>query len=114
MRIEIRCRDMQGQDGVRAHAEKKIRFHFQKLGPDVDEVTLRIGDENGPRGGVDKACHLVITGPKIGVITVEEENESTLAAIDVAVERGIRAARKALSKLRVRSRDASATIRRAS
>lgn len=114
MRIEIRCRNVQDEAGIRAHAEKKIRFHFQKLGPDVEEVVLRIGDENGPRGGVDKTCHLVVAGPKIGLVTIEEENEAPLAAIDLAVERGIRAARKSLAKLRVRAREGSPTIRRAS
>ena len=105
---------MQDEAGIRAYAEKKLHFHFQKLGSDVDEVVLRIGDENGPRGGIDKTCHLVVAGPKIGLVTIEEDHEAPLAAIDVAVERAVRATRKALAKLRVRAREGSPTIRRAS
>jgi putative sigma-54 modulation protein len=47
-------------------------------------VDVRLADVNGPKGGVDKQCSIVVTPPGLGTLRVEEQAADYYAAIDAA------------------------------
>jgi len=47
-------------------------------------VDVRLTDLNGPRGGIDKQCTIVVTPPGLGTVRVEEQASEYYAAIDAA------------------------------
>jgi putative sigma-54 modulation protein len=47
-------------------------------------IDVRLADTNGPRGGVDKQCSIVVTPPGQSTIRVEEHAAEYYAAIDAA------------------------------
>ncbi len=47
-------------------------------------VDVRLTDVNGPRGGLDKQCSIVVTPAGLGTLRVEEQAADYYAAIDAA------------------------------
>ena len=47
-------------------------------------VEVRLADLNGPKGGIDKQCSIVVTPPGHGTLRVEEQAADYYAAIDAA------------------------------
>ena len=63
MKIDIQTHGFTLTDALRTQTERRLRFAFGGLGARVGRVGVRLTDENGPRGGVDKRCALRITVP---------------------------------------------------
>jgi len=47
-------------------------------------VEVRLTDLNGPKGGIDKQCSIVVTPPGQGTLRVEEQAADYYVAIDAA------------------------------
>jgi len=57
-----------------------------------------LGDLNGPKGGIDKQCSIVVTPPGQGTLRVEEQAADYYAAIDAAAATLKKVLAKALEK----------------
>ena len=113
MEIHIRTKGFTATPTQRDHAKRRIHAHLSRFGREIAQVTLRLTDVNGPKGGLDKVCQIVVKGPKLGVATLAEQTGEVLAAIDLAVERIAAAIGRTLE----RQRDAATarvSLRRAS
>ena len=53
----------------------------------IKRVGVRLGDENGPRGGVDKFCRIQIHLVDAPVAVIEDVGDDLYVAIDRAAER---------------------------
>ena len=60
MRLEIRFLNLDSSPALRAHVERRLGFALRRFGDRVRSVTVRLADLNGPRGGVDKECRIVM------------------------------------------------------
>ncbi|MBL8762858.1 MAG: HPF/RaiA family ribosome-associated protein [Phycisphaerae bacterium] len=47
-------------------------------------IDVRLTDLNGPKGGIDKRCAIVVTPPGLGTLRVEEQAADYYSAIDAA------------------------------
>lgn len=99
MQIEIRTRGIEMTNDIRQHIERRIRFALGRFGAEVDSVLVRLDDINGPRGGVDKRCHIVVVGSRIGALTVDERDADMIAVVERALDRAARSARRSLERL---------------
>jgi ribosome-associated translation inhibitor RaiA len=61
---------------------------------------VRLGDVNGPRGGVDKHCRITVSGRRFGSSTLDELDGDAYAAVDLATGRIARAIRRQLQRVR--------------
>lgn len=64
----------------------------------IQRVTVRVGDENGPRGGIDKYCRIQVHLVAAPVAMVEEVGCDLYAAIARAADRVGRAVGKHLDR----------------
>jgi len=55
---------------------------------------------NGPKGGVDQRCQVMVTGPRVGRLAVQELGQNPYAAVSSAVERIARATGRKLGRAR--------------
>ena len=39
---------------------RRLHFALGRFGPEIQRVTVRVGDVNGPRGGMDKECRVEV------------------------------------------------------
>jgi hypothetical protein len=99
MKIEVRFRGLEPSDALREHTSRRVHFHLGRFGEEVTAVLLRIGDINGPRGGLDKRCQVTVRGPRIGSTTLHHLDGDAQSAVDVAVDRARRTVRRALDRL---------------
>jgi ribosome-associated translation inhibitor RaiA len=87
MKTEVRFHGLEPSASLRDHAERRIRTQLGRFGRELVTVVVRVGDINGPKGGLDKRCRISVRGPRIGSATIEEFSGDTYSAVDRAVER---------------------------
>lgn len=102
MKVDVRFRGLERSDALRDRAVRRIHVHLGRFGQEIRSVVVRVGDVNGPRGGVDKACRVTVRGPRVGTHTVEEHHDDAYAAVDVAVGRIGHAVARELARTRTR------------
>lgn len=100
MKIEVRVHGVEEPSSLREHTQARLQFALGRFGSEVAHVTLRLSDENGPRGGVDKRCHLTVRGPNVGTVVIDERHRMAEAALDLAAGRAGRAVARALDRKR--------------
>jgi len=87
---------------LREYIDRRLHFALGRFSPAIDHVSVRVGDMNGPRGGVDKQCQIFVelTTPGSNVITVDEHDEDLHAAVVRASNRVGRTVARTLQRKR--------------
>jgi ribosome-associated translation inhibitor RaiA len=98
--VDFGAFDFKGPGSVRARAERSLGFALASFGAVVETVTIRLGDANGPRGGVDKECTVTARLRRKGAVRVTHRHHDLRAALDGAAERLARRVSRHLDRLR--------------
>ncbi len=69
------------------HVRRRLGFVLTRHSDRIKRVGVRVGDENGPRGGVDKFCRIQVYLLDAPVAVIEDVGVDLYAAIDSAAER---------------------------
>ena len=104
MKIEVRLHGLDHSDALRDHVVRRVNLQLGRFGPVIGEVVVRLGDVNGPKGGVDKRCRVSVRGRHFAALSLDEASPDAYAAADVAVERVAHAVGRALEKTRASRR----------
>ncbi|MBA4066598.1 MAG: 30S ribosomal protein S30 [Isosphaera sp.] len=86
---------------ARERAGRRLGFALGRFGDRVGQVAVHLSDVNGPRGGVDKRCRVVVELPGHGPVVVEEADADLDALIDRAADRVGRAVVRRLVRARL-------------
>jgi len=105
MKISIQFRDLQVTASDRQRIEDAIRLALTRFAPLIHGLTATISDENGPRGGVDKTCRLVMRLHG-GTVVVSEQATAVIAAVTQAADRAARS----IARIHHRAVDARQTV----
>ncbi len=100
MKVDVRFRGVKGSERLREHTKRRIAFGFGRFAPEVSLVRVRIGDENGPRGGLDQRCHVTVVGKSFGQLEVEQLGTDPYTAVSSAVDRIARTTGRRLERNR--------------
>ncbi len=100
MQFDIRAQGFDLTDGLRDHAERRLRFALDWARHEVGRVVLHFSDINGPRGGNDKRCQVRIPLPRMRDVVVEDTAADLYLAMDRAIERAARTLERRLSRKR--------------
>jgi len=109
MQIDIQARGFRLTEGLRTQAERRVRFALGSTSGRLRGVVMRLADENGPRGGVDKRCTIRAHLPGGPPVIIEQQDADLYVAIDRAADRAARAVSRRLEKTYVGRRDAVST-----
>ena len=82
------------------HAGRRLRFVLTRRSDRIQRVVVRLGDKNGPRGGIDKFCRIQVYLFDAPVAALEEIGPELYAVIDRATDRVGRVVVKHLDRLR--------------
>ena len=99
MRIDIHTSSFSLTDSLRRHIEHKIRSTLS-WAQSIQNVSLRLDDINGPKGGADKSCRIQIPIAGGTPVVIYEVQPDLYVAIDRAVERADRALGRKLTRKR--------------
>jgi ribosome-associated translation inhibitor RaiA len=100
MQVRIHTHGVHANDELRTAIERRLDLSIGRFGTRVKEVRVWLSDDNGPRGGVDKAVRmeLELTGTK--ELRVEQVSTSWQSAVDMAAGRLGRTAAREIERRR--------------
>jgi hypothetical protein len=100
MDLDIRMQGVKDASELRLYVERRVRFAFDSFGDAVVWVRVRLADQNGPKGGVDKSCRVTAVTRSGLPVLVEEVDADERAVVGLAVSGAASALRRALDRAR--------------
>jgi ribosomal subunit interface protein len=111
MKLTLSSKNMKLSEALREHIEHRLYFALSRFSPKIARVSVRVEDINGPRGGVDKQCKIVVKLDRLGELSVEATDAEVYAAVDSAADRVGRTVRRELERRRTMRRYGSSSDR---
>lgn len=96
--LEIRTPHHRIDGRLRAWVHERLGRHLGKFASQIARIDVRFGDENGPKGGIDRDCLVHVVLHSLPPIAVEVRGETEREAFDLAAGRAERATKHALQK----------------
>lgn len=87
MQISIKTRGFPLTEGLQNHTARRIRFAVGSASNRLRNIEVRLADDNGPRGGVDKRCTIRARLSGTSDIIIEHQESDLYVAIDRAADR---------------------------
>lgn len=87
MQIHVRLHAVDGSPELAEYVSRRAHARLSRFGRELTRLVVRISDLNGPRGGRDKRCQLLVTGPRLGTVSLRVVDEQVAAALDRALDR---------------------------
>jgi putative sigma-54 modulation protein len=103
MNTQLTTRNVTLSDIERDRIERRLYFTLGRFSSRIVSVDVVLQDENGPRGGLDKKCRVIVRLHGTGDVVVEGSGEKTLSLVDRTANRAGRAVSRALDIRRNRA-----------
>ena len=100
MQVEIHTHGFELTAGLRVHVEQRLQYTLSRFQERVARVAVRLSDINGPRGGVDKHCHLQLRLRGLPDIVIKDTEADLYVAVDRAAQRAGRTLERHLRRAR--------------
>jgi CBS domain-containing protein len=98
----IRVIGAQLGDEDRSYLRRKLGQKLGKAASSIERVSVRVTDENGPRGGVDQVCRVKVVLTGLPSVVVDHRAPTLLGAIDGALRATERAVMSAVRRRRLK------------
>lgn len=98
MRIDVHTHGLSLDPRTRALVNLRLVCALGRMVRQVDRVVVYLSDENGPRGGVDKVCRLLVVRPDGRDVVVEDRAADLPAAVSRAADRAGEVVRRAAAR----------------
>lgn len=96
--LSIQARGFKLTGSLKERVSKRIGLILGNIGHPITGVDVRLSDINGPRGGVDKKCQVLIHLSGQSDVIVTDIQHDLYHAIDRAAGRAIRTVRRRISQ----------------
>lgn len=103
MKITVNNKQKHLADGAVEKTCERINAAFSKFGDDVISVELTAEDVNGPRGGIDKECRLLVRLRKMDDAVATVRDVSFTKAISRAINRAQRSVTRKIQRRSLRN-----------
>ncbi|MFT5598312.1 MAG: putative sigma-54 modulation protein [Urechidicola sp.] len=94
MNIQVNFRNIKKSNAAIIHISDRISLAFARTQDAIQSVSIIVSDVNGPKGGIDKLCRILIKSSLLPDIVITENQ----AHISTAIDRCIARARQSLSR----------------
>lgn len=98
MNVDIHGQGFAVTHALADHIRRRLGFVLTRHSDRIQRVSVRVGDENGPRGGVDKFCRIQVHLIGAPVAAIEDVGADLYAVIDRAADRAGRAVVKHIER----------------
>lgn len=85
-------------DNLRQLAERRLMFALSRFESRILQIDLVVNDDNGPRGGIDKACRISVTLRHAADVVVRDKDSDIAKCVSRAAERAGRAVSRSIAK----------------
>lgn len=100
----FRCASAADHEGLRTYTERRLAFALRRFEGRARRVSVRLGDLNGPRRGIDSRCSITLQLRDGRHIDVEAVTAWPFASITLAAKRLNEALRRELEKAQLSTR----------
>ena len=100
MMIDIAMSSQRPSANLQSLIEKRVRFALGRFERRLHRVQVRLTDENGPKGGIDKRCAISAELGAAGTLHAAVEDSDYEPAISRAVDRMARRVKDHLARRR--------------
>ena len=104
MKLQVNSPDFKLTPALKQRLKRRITFALNRFSDRIRLVKVWLRDINGPKGGIDKVCRILVEGSAGWVVPVEVTRQDAYEAIDFAGERVNRAVTRRVSKHKNRIR----------
>lgn len=87
MKIDIQARDFSLTEAMQNYVNKRINSALTCNNQYIQRIIVRLSDVNGPKGGVDKRCHIQVVIPHQADVVIDDVENNLYAAVDIATNR---------------------------
>lgn len=87
MHMHIQTDGFEMTGALQAYAKGRFTFALDRARHVVRQVSIRLSDINGPRGGKDKRCKVQISLPHGRDVVIDDLDSDLYVAIDKAADR---------------------------
>lgn len=101
MRVQIRRHGIEATEELNQQVLRRIHFALGRFSTNICSIGVHLTDTNGPRGGPDKECRVLVNTRSGDPVVIQELNVDIHAAVALAAERAGRAVARQLSVRRV-------------
>ena len=98
MTLSITDRSNLLTEELRQLAERRLLFALSRFDSRISQIDLVVSDENGPRGGIDKACRLTISLHRAADVIVRDKSADIASCISRVAARAGRAVSRTVDK----------------
>ena len=98
MKLSISGKNIKVDDAMKEHIDRRIRFALSRFSPRISRVSVTVEDVNGPRGGIDKRCRILVKLDRMEELQVEITDADVYAAVDAAADRVGRSVQRKLDR----------------
>ena len=104
MKLIITGKKVNLSEALREHIERRVYFALSRFSPRISRVSVTVEDVNGPRGGIDKRCQILVKLDRMEELKVETTDAEIHDAVAAAADRVGRAVQRQLDRRRTVSR----------
>lgn len=83
----LKAHDGKPAPELTSHVERRLRFALTRFSGRIGRVNVFLADQNGPRGGIDKTCRIVVRLNDGGDVVAEVSDVNWEVAVDRATTR---------------------------
>lgn len=87
MKLIIKTHKLKYKAGIIQHIHQRVGFAFSRSRQLIQSLTISMRDINGPRGGIDKECVVMVNSELLPDIVIREKQSRLQLAIDRAITR---------------------------
>jgi putative sigma-54 modulation protein len=87
MEIEIRGQNFRVSNHLHEHVERQLNFALAQFDSWISGTTVHLEDVNGPKGGVDKQCRILVNLKGGKTLKVEDIDADFTIAVNRAADR---------------------------
>lgn len=107
MKIDIRGQRRHLSPELREFATRKTQFSLGRFAASIQQLELHVSDQNGPKGGTDKTCKLLLKHVHGAPLVVSMTAEDAFVAVAESLEKAGRTFRRLHDRILGRRRRAS-------
>lgn len=90
MKPRLNFRGIAADNRTIDYIQRRFSFAFSRMQHAIDAASVTLSDVNGPKGGVDKQCRIVIQSAAVPPIVISEQQSELRQAIDRGMSRASR------------------------
>ena len=111
MKIKIQARDIALTSDLKAYVKRSIKYALGSRYDSIKHIIVTLSDINGPKGGEDKRCKVLIKLDGTKDIVIDDKQTHLHSAIDVATERASLAVTRRIGRLQTKAKRLKNTLK---